>query len=54
MSTIHLKYVQKEVAPNHGKEKGRLHLYDYCGNVGKDPFAIAAKINGNKPPRLNP
>jgi hypothetical protein len=54
MSAVHFNYVRKEAALHGGKAKSRLHLYQFAGEPGKDPFAIAAKkIEGSRMPKLN-
>lgn len=54
MNPLHINYVKKEAAPNQGKAKSRIHLYDYKGPKGKDVFAIAATLyKGKGAPRLN-
>lgn len=35
-----------------GEVKGRIHLFEYKGEPGKDPYAVAGKNLGENPPKL--
>lgn len=48
MITMHITFSKNEKAlpleNSKGSSKGRIHLYDYKGDKGKDPYALAATL----------